>query len=130
MLTRSLGLAIVASFVWTATAEAQQSSTATRAASSSDSTLMPTPEMWYYQQERERYEDPQLTVRRKAEFRGEQRRLRLVTRKWYGHSPERPLVHATPWGSGYYSMRPYRRTWPVARLGGSRAAVVITPSEY
>jgi len=58
-----------------------------------------TPEMWFYLQELRRHDDPQLAVRRKAEFRAEQRRQRLAVRKWYGYSQSRPQVSASPWTS-------------------------------
>lgn len=73
-----------------------------------------TPEMWIYEQERIRYEDPALAVRRRAELRGAQRSARLAAMKWYGISNSRPTMSPTPsmnnaspyWGSNTYD--PYR----------------------
>ena len=60
-----------------------------------------TPEMWFYQQQMRRYEDPQVAIRRKAEFRAEQRQQRLASMRWYGLSNMRPHVHPMPWFSTY-----------------------------
>lgn len=83
---------------------------------SADSTL--TPEMWYYQQQLERYDDPKTAVRRNAEFRARQRMARLETMKWYGLSNARPMASPTPFTSMYSptwlsnSRRPYAwYTW-------------------
>lgn len=56
-----------------------------------------TPEIWLYEQERERYDDPQAMVRRRAEVRGAQRQRRLASMKWYGLSNARPDYTPTPW---------------------------------
>ena len=63
--------------------------------------LSPTPEMWFYDQERIRHDDPKLAVRRRAELRGQQRQERLASQKWYGISNSRPTVSPTPWFAGY-----------------------------
>lgn len=55
-----------------------------------------TPEMWFYEQERNRYEDPKSAVRRKAEFRSSQRASRLATCKWFGIDNSRPTASPTP----------------------------------
>ena len=60
-----------------------------------------TPEMWFYQQQLRRYEDPQVAIHRKAEYRAEQRQQRLTSMRWYGLSNMRPYVHPTPWFSSY-----------------------------
>ncbi len=56
-----------------------------------------TPEMWLYEQERDRYDNPQAMVRRRAEIRGAQRQHRLASMKWYGLSNARPDHTPTPW---------------------------------
>lgn len=66
-------------------------------------TVTQTPEMWLYEQERIRYEDPKMAVRRKAELRGAQRASRLAALKWYGMSNSRPSVAVTPSMGGSYS---------------------------
>lgn len=63
--------------------------------------LSPTPEMWFYQQERDRYDDPKMAVRRRAELRGQQRGDRLAALKWYGMDNSRPTVSGTPWFGSY-----------------------------
>ena len=63
--------------------------------------LTPTPEMWFYEQERARHDDPKLAIRRRAELRGLGRQERLATLKWYGLSNSRPSVSITPWFGSY-----------------------------
>ena len=81
-------------------------------------TLARTPEMWFYEQERLRYNDPKTAIRRRAETRAAQRANRLASMKWYGQSNSRPVVSSTPtmssyapyWGSNTYDphrWRPY-----------------------
>ena len=58
--------------------------------------LSQTPEMWFYEQERSRWEDPQSAVRRNAEARASQRANRIASMRWYGMSNSRPSANATP----------------------------------
>lgn len=51
-----------------------------------------TPEMWFYQEQMNRRDDPHEAVRRKAEFRTAQREARLASRRWFGVSLMRPLT--------------------------------------
>src|SRR5262245_30745910 len=60
-----------------------------------------TPEMWMYNQELRRYEDPQQAVRRKAELKASQRSARLAAMKWYGFSNARPQANPVPFMSVY-----------------------------
>ena len=60
-----------------------------------------TPEMWMYNQELRRYEDPQQAVRRKAELKASQRSARLAAMKWYGFSNARPQANPVPFMSAY-----------------------------
>lgn len=70
--------------------------------------LKPTPEMWFYEQELRRYQDPRTLVRRKAEYRAAQRQRRIESRKWFGLSNARPDASPEPmygtfsprWNSG------------------------------
>lgn len=90
--------------------------------------VTPTPEMWFYEQERSRYEDPKAAVRRKAEFRAAQRSSRLASMQWYGFSNARPVASPTPWfGSNSPSWTgnsadPYR--W----RGGGQPTIVLAPN--
>lgn len=63
----------------------------------------PTQEMWFYQQELKRQQDPKLAIRRRAEMRAQQREQRLASQEWYGISPSRPPANFTPWTGGLYS---------------------------
>jgi hypothetical protein len=55
-----------------------------------------TPEMWFYQQELRRYENPKTAVRQKAEFEAVQRRQRIAARRWFGFSNARPMASVDP----------------------------------
>ena len=60
-----------------------------------------TPEMWFYEQQMKRYNDPQEMVRQNAAFEAAQRKQRLAAQKWYGYSKSRPMVNPTPFGASY-----------------------------
>lgn len=66
-----------------------------------------TPEMWFYLQERQRYDSPKLAVRRNAETDATQRNQRLASQKWLGQSPQRPNVYSTIFGGYYPGTFPY-----------------------
>ncbi len=63
--------------------------------------VTPTPEMWFYEQEVNRYDNPKVMVHERAEWRANQRRSRLSALKWYGISNSRPMVSPFPWFGGY-----------------------------
>jgi hypothetical protein len=63
--------------------------------------LTPTPEMWFYEQARRDYNNPQMMVRRRAEIAAAQRRDRIAARAWYGISLARPTANPTPIMSHY-----------------------------
>jgi hypothetical protein len=58
--------------------------------------LTPTPEMWFYEQERRRWDDPQILVRTAAEQRAADRHARMAAMAWYGMSNSRPTVSPDP----------------------------------
>jgi hypothetical protein len=66
------------------------------------STLTPTPEMWFYEQMRQDYNNPALQMRLRGERAAAERRARLAAREWYGVSLGRPMAHVTPF-TYYYS---------------------------
>lgn len=67
-------------------------------------TLSPTPEMWFYSQERMRYESPKSVVRRKAEIRAAERTARIESQRWFGMEKARPLANPTPITGTYSPM--------------------------
>lgn len=91
--------------------------------SPSDVPIQPgvSPQMWLYHQELKRQADPVLAVRRKAEYRAQQRMRRIASRQWFGISAARPPASITPftgtyspfWGGN--SSNPYR--WSGASYG-------------
>jgi hypothetical protein len=64
-----------------------------------------TPELWLYSQELQRHDDPAQAVRRRAEFRADQRSQRLAALKWFGLSNSRPQASPIP------LMGVYSPTW-------------------
>jgi len=52
-----------------------------------------TPEMWFYQQELLRRENPRTAVREKSELRAAQRMSRLASMRWFGFSNTRPTAN-------------------------------------
>lgn len=78
------------------------------------------PEMDRYQQELQRWDDPQQAVRRAAEERAAQRRQRIAARKWYGVSNARPIVSHTPFMYWYAPRRAfYDNNFESSWRGGS-----------
>lgn len=77
--------------------------------------LKATPEMWFYDQNLRRYNDPKVAVRANAEMRAEQRLRRIESMRWFGLSNIRPRTSSDPlhgdysagWVSnpGYYPLR-------------------------
>ena len=68
----------------------------------SSGSIKATPQMWFYLQEKERYDDPQQARRRRAEEVAQERRRRIAAAKWMGFSKSRPTVNHTPNMSTYY----------------------------
>ena len=104
---------------------------ATTAAYTPAVTFARTPEMWIYEQERIRYEDPKTAIRHRAELRAAQRGGRIASLKWYGMSNSRPRASSTPtmssyspyWGSNTYDpnrWRPYSTPSVVMRAHEGR----------
>ena len=62
-------------------------------------------DVWLYVQEQRRHDDPKEAVRRKAEFKADQRARRLATMKWFGYSNLRPQASTIP------IMGVYSPTW-------------------
>ena len=89
--------------------------------------ITPTPEMWFYLQEQQRHDDPQMAVRRNAESRAAQRRSRLAAMKWFGLSKQRPRANPTPL-FGVYSSAWVAGVWEPYRwiCGGHPATLVLT----
>ena len=87
-----------------------------------------TPEMWFYQQELQRYQDPKEAVRAKAEFRAAQRRNRTAARKWFGFSNSRPTAGVDP-VHGEYSPRwtSNNNLYPFRWSGYGQTQVVARP---
>lgn len=87
--------------------------------------VQPTPEMWFYEQELRRYNDPRQQVRRKAEFRAEQRQHRLAALHWFGYSNARPTASMTPTCGQYSPSWVGNHYHPFWWRGTSGATVVV-----
>jgi hypothetical protein len=102
---KRLALCAITLFAMTQTLVAQdRNKSATplrRDAGAVSPTVQQTPEMWFYEQERSRYENPKEAVRRKAELRSAQRAERIASLAWYGMSNSRPTANTTPIFSTY-----------------------------
>ena len=83
-----------------------------------------TPEMWFYQQEYQRYKSPQEAVRRKAEFRAAQRRNRLAAQRWFGFSNLRPTANPVPY-YGSYSAAWVGSLWDPFAWSGQGGPLVV-----
>lgn len=66
------------------------------AKSASDLPATMTPEMWFYMHQLERYDDPKIARRRRAEQIAAERTARIESRRWYGYSNLRPATSAMP----------------------------------
>lgn len=91
--------------------------------------VAPTPEMWFYEQERQQALNPKLAIRRAAQRRAAQRDARLAAMKWFGFSNQRPVASPDPYNGSYSpgwagnnSLYPYR--WS----GYGPSWVVLRPS--
>jgi hypothetical protein len=58
-------------------------------------------EMWMYLHEEQRHDDPAQAVRRKAEYKADQRMTRINSAKWYGYSNSRPEASSIPFMGDY-----------------------------
>lgn len=88
-----------------------------------------TPEMWFYQQELRRYENPKTAVRRNAEFEAAQRRRRIAARRWFGFSNARPTAGIDPVHGDYSpSWTSGKRYHPFRWSGHGPAVVVVRPN--
>jgi hypothetical protein len=92
------------------------------------SELEPTPEMWFYQQQMRNYLDPKMAVRRRAEFRGDQRQHRLASSQWFGQSKSRPTASGTPFTDSYSSSWTGNTANPYNWAGVGNRMVVIRPA--
>lgn len=91
----------------------------------SSGSIAPTPDMWYYQHELKRHDDPKMAVRRRAEQRAQERHERLASREWYGISNSRPAVSVSPQFGGYSAFWG-SNTYDTLRWRAAPAPVIVT----
>jgi hypothetical protein len=91
--------------------------------------LTPTTEMWFYEQEWKRHDDPKQAVRRNAEYDTAQRQLRMSARKWYGFSNLRPAADGMPFCGDYSPAWRSNTFFPYQWAGttGGTTVVVVRP---
>ncbi len=93
--------------------------------------MAPTPEMWFYQQYRSDYADPKMAVRKKAEFRAEQRQRRMAALKWFGFSNQRPNCSSDPFhGDWSPSWKSNNSFYPSRWQGTGPSWVVVRPDPF
>ncbi len=83
-----------------------------------------TPDMWFYEQQLRRYEDPRNSVRAQAEMRTAQRQNRIAAMKWFGFSNSRPTANFDP-VHGSYSPRWVSNGYMPAQWQSSGSTVVV-----
>jgi hypothetical protein len=81
--------------------------------------------MWFYERELERYNDPKVAVRKKAELRAAQRMQRIAAQRWYGISLARPLASPTPVTSTFGQTWVSNTTDPFRWSGMSRGGYLV-----
>ena len=91
--------------------------------------LTPTPEMWFYEQERRRWEDPMTIVRARAQEKTAERRARLAAMAWYGMSNSRPNVSIDPTDSVYAQHWRSNGYQPSEWVGGVSHQTVILEAD-
>jgi hypothetical protein len=91
--------------------------------------VSPTPEMWFYEQERTRHDDPKLAVRRRAEFKAAQRSSRIASLHWYGMSNSRPTASTTPWFSTYSPTWASNSADPYSWNATGQAGILFNPGK-
>ena len=91
--------------------------------------VTPTPQMWFYEQYMNQYQDPKAAVRRKAEFRSEQREQRIASMKWFGMSNSRPQASTDPYNGDYSPRWTSNNRWAPYQWSGVGPSYVVVPSE-
>lgn len=130
-----LGIALIPALLIGTTVLAQESENPVKPAEAPTETTpavnetSPTETMWFYLQQQKRYDDPQIAIRRKAEWKSAQRRLRLASQRWFGYSASRPIASPTPMMGVYSPMWIGNGTDPFYWVGGgfaTRTSVRVT----
>lgn len=83
-----------------------------------------TPDMWFYEQELRRYDDPRNAIRAQAAMKTAQRNARLAAMQWYGLSNSRPLSGCDPL-HGVYSPRWVSNGYMPSEWVGAAGATTI-----
>ena len=86
-------------------------------------------QIWFYQQQLSRYDDPKVIVREKAKQRAAQRMARLDALRWYGMSNSRPTAASTPYTSMYSPAWQMPGGRPFAWFH-TRPTLVLVPGAY
>jgi hypothetical protein len=88
-----------------------------------------TPEMWFYQQELQQYQDPKVAVREKAEMRAAQRLRRMAAMKWFGFSNQRPRAGVDPFHGDYSpSWSGNNSNYPFRWYGNGQPWIAVRPA--
>ena len=112
-----------------ALAERPDASNRTYTATISAGELTSTPDMWFYEQYMQQYQDPKMAVRKRAEFESEQRARRLAAMRWYGMSNSRPRVSSDPYHGDYSAYWGSNNAWYPSRWSGVGRPVIVIQQE-
>jgi hypothetical protein len=93
-----------------------------------------TPEMWLYEQQLHRHDNPKYAVREKAEFRARQREHRIAAMSWFGMSNLRPMANPDVMHGGYSPQwtgnHPNPMRWSGAATHGVAQPALIDVRRY
>jgi hypothetical protein len=79
----------------------------------------------FYRQRVRRYDEGAMAVRRKAQYRAQQRMHRIAALKWFGISNSRPIASTTPWSGLYSAAWVSNSRRPQAWVGTTQTTVVV-----
>ncbi|MDX1963506.1 MAG: hypothetical protein SFX18_10155 [Pirellulales bacterium] len=99
--TLLIGLAITPALVQAQQPADQLPIKPTISSGSSTVEVTPTPEMWFYDQERRRQENPVIQSQLRAMQIAEARQARLTALRWFGYSNSRPRAGTDPVHGSY-----------------------------
>ncbi|MEZ6072076.1 MAG: hypothetical protein R3C10_17920 [Pirellulales bacterium] len=90
--------------------------------------MVPTPEMWFYEQWLRQRQDPKVAVRLNAEFQHRQQQRRMAASEWFGLSNSRPTASTTPFMGSYSPAWRSNTRDPFQWAGVGQAQTVVLPA--
>jgi hypothetical protein len=90
---------------------------------------MMTPDLWLYMREQQKQDDPKLYLREIARQKGNLRRARMESQKWYGYSASRPTANPMPMMGTYSGMWAGNSNWNELYWHPYQPAVAVYPAQ-